>query len=54
MENPPVETQGKATNAMMNQQQNLEDKQKLLRITTGLPKRGTRWARAKNPPTERA
>jgi hypothetical protein len=40
---PNTETQGKNTNPMENQQ---ETKEKLLRVMTGLPKRGTRWARA--------
>jgi hypothetical protein len=45
------ETHGKTTNTMISQEQN---KQNLLRIMTGLPKHGTRWARAQNPTPERA
>ena len=38
-----TEAQGKTTNPMDIQQ---ESKEKILRITTGLPKHGTQWARA--------
>jgi hypothetical protein len=48
---PEPTTQGKTSESMNNQQ---KDTQNLLRITTGLPKHGTRWARAQNPSTERA
>jgi hypothetical protein len=45
------ETHGNNQNTMINQPENNKD---LLRIRTGLPKHGTRWARAQNPTPERA
>jgi hypothetical protein len=45
------QTQGKIINTMTSKKQ---DTLNLLRLMTGLPKHGTRWARAQNPTPERA